>query len=184
MPGGGKGMTLTGHLGKVMQESMQAALSWVRAHAEQLGIDAEFFKNNDLHLHVPAGAIPKDGPSAGITVVAALASLLTDRRVRPYVSMTGEATLSGLVLPVGGIKEKVLAARRAGVKEVILSRENKVDVDEDLQPEQIGDLKIHFVETIEEVLDLALMPRGEELADGLEKPKREASEAPASQQAS
>jgi ATP-dependent Lon protease len=158
MAGGGKGMTLTGHLGKVMQESMQAALSWVRAHAETLGIDPEFFKNNDLHVHVPAGAIPKDGPSAGITVTTALASLLMGRRVRPHVSMTGEVTLSGLVLPVGGIKEKVLAARRAGVKEVILSRENKVNVDEDLQPEQIGDLKIHFVETVEEVLDLALMP--------------------------
>jgi ATP-dependent Lon protease len=158
MAGGGKGMTLTGHLGKVMQESMQAALSWVRAHAEELGIDPEFFKNNDLHLHVPAGAIPKDGPSAGITVVTALASLLMARRVRPYLSMTGEVTLSGLVLPVGGIKEKVLAARRAGVKEVILSRENKVNVDEDLLPEQIEDLKIHFIETVEEVLDLALMP--------------------------
>jgi ATP-dependent Lon protease len=165
MPGSGKGMTLTGHLGKVMQESMQAALSWVRAHAEQLGIESEFFKNNDLHLHVPAGAIPKDGPSAGITVVTALASLLTVRRVRPYLSMTGEVTLSGLVLPVGGIKEKVLAARRAGVKEVILSHENKVDVDEDLQPEQIGDLKIHFVETVEEVLDLALMPPEEKAGD-------------------
>ncbi len=182
MAGGGKGMTLTGHLGKVMQESMQAALSWVRAHAEQLGIDPEFFQHNDLHLHVPAGAIPKDGPSAGITVVTALASLLMDRRVRPYLSMTGEVTLSGLVLPVGGIKEKVLAARRAGVKEVILSRENKVNVDEDLQPEQIGDLKIHFIETVEEVLDLALMPPEdkpkEETAgrDDKTKPSPEASE--------
>jgi ATP-dependent Lon protease len=165
MPGGGKGLTLTGHLGKVMQESMQAALSWVRAHAETLGIDPEFFKNNDLHVHVPAGAIPKDGPSAGITVVTALASLLMKRRVRPYVSMTGEVTLSGLVLPVGGIKEKVLAARRAGVKEVILSHENKVNVDEDLQPEQIGDLKIHFVETVEQVLDVALMPPEEKPAE-------------------
>jgi ATP-dependent Lon protease len=165
MPGGGKGMTLTGHLGKVMQESMQAALSWVRAHAETLGIDPEFFKDNDLHVHVPAGAIPKDGPSAGITVVTALASLLMGRRVRPYLSMTGEVTLSGLVLPVGGIKEKLLAARRAGVKEVIVSRENKVDVDEDLLPEQIGDLKIHFVETVEEVLDLALVPPEEKPAE-------------------
>ena len=186
MPGGGKGMTLTGHLGKVMQESMQAALSWVRAHAEQLDIDPEFFKNNDLHLHVPAGAIPKDGPSAGITVVTALASLLMGRRVRPYVSMTGEVTLSGLVLPVGGIKEKVLAARRAGVKEVILSRENKVDVDEDLLPEQIEELKIHFVETVEEVLDLALVPpeaEPAERADG-SKPEQETSEVTASQHVS
>lgn len=190
MGGGGKGMTLTGHLGKVMQESMQAALSWVRAHAEQLGIDPEFFKNNDLHLHVPAGAIPKDGPSAGITVVTALASLLMARRVRPYVSMTGEVTLSGLVLPVGGIKEKVLAARRAGVKEVILPRENKVDVDEDLQPEHIEDLKIHFVETVEEVLDLALMPPEAKPAEKPDQPasgtesEPEASEVAASQHAS
>jgi ATP-dependent Lon protease len=183
MPGGGKGMTLTGHLGKVMQESMQAALSWVRAHAEQLGIDPEFFQNNDLHLHVPAGAIPKDGPSAGITVVTALASLLMARRVRPYLSMTGEVTLSGLVLPVGGIKEKVLAARRAGVKEVILSRENKVNVDEDLQPEQIEDLKIHFVETVEEVLDLALVPPEHKpaKAEGAAEPEKEDREVAASQ---
>jgi ATP-dependent Lon protease len=193
MPGGGKGMTLTGHLGKVMQESMQAALSWVRAHADKLGIDSEFFKNNDLHLHVPAGAIPKDGPSAGITVVTALASLLTERRVRPYLSMTGEVTLSGLVLPVGGIKEKVLAARRAGVKEVILSQENKIDVDEDLQPEQIAELKIHYVETVEDVLDVALMPpeakpaegdgRGSS-ADSPVAPEQKSSEVPASQHAS
>jgi ATP-dependent Lon protease len=187
MPGGGKGMTLTGHLGKVMQESMQAALSWVRAHADELGIDPEFFKNNDLHLHVPAGAIPKDGPSAGITVVTALASLLVGRRVRPYVSMTGEVTLSGLVLPVGGIKEKVLAARRAGVKEVILSRENKVNVDEDLLPEQIDDLKIHFIETVEEVLDLALVPPEDQGADKQQtdskEPETETSEIAASQPA-
>jgi ATP-dependent Lon protease len=198
MPGSGKGMTLTGHLGKVMQESMQAALSWVRAHADTLGIDSDFFKNNDLHLHVPAGAIPKDGPSAGITVVTALASLLTDRRVRPYLSMTGEVTLSGLVLPVGGIKEKVLAARRAGVKEVILSQENKVNVDEDLLPEQIEDLRLHYVETVEDVLERALMPPEDKPpvdkpADG--KPQgasapepgasgKEASEVPASQPAS
>jgi ATP-dependent Lon protease len=191
MPGGGKGMTLTGHLGKVMQESMQAALSWVRAHADQLGIDSEFFKNNDLHLHVPAGAIPKDGPSAGITVVTALASLLTERRVRPYLSMTGEVTLSGLVLPVGGIKEKVLAARRAGVKEVILSQENKSDVDEDLLPEQIAELQIHYVETVEDVLDVALMPPEAKPADGdgraangAGEPQQESSEVPASQHAS
>ncbi|MEX2303181.1 MAG: endopeptidase La [Bryobacterales bacterium] len=193
MPGGGKGMTLTGHLGKVMQESMQAALSWVRAHADKLGIDSEFFKNNDLHLHVPAGAIPKDGPSAGITVVTALASLLTGRRVRPYLSMTGEVTLSGLVLPVGGIKEKVLAARRAGVKEVILSQENKIDVDEDLLPEQIAELQLHYVKTVEDVLDVALMPPEEKPADGdgraasgdgAGEPQQESSEVPASQHAS
>jgi ATP-dependent Lon protease len=190
MPGSGKGMTLTGHLGKVMQESMQAALSWVRAHADKLGIDPEFFKNNDLHLHVPAGAIPKDGPSAGITVVTALASLLTARKVRPHVSMTGEVTLSGLVLPVGGIKEKVLAARRAGVKEVILSQENKVDVDEDLLPEQIEDLQLHYVETVEEVLDRALMrpedapSSGVASEDGPPQSAAEPDEVPASQHVS
>jgi len=158
MPGGGKGMTLTGHLGKVMQESMQAAMSWIRSQAGALGVDPGFFKENDVHVHVPAGAIPKDGPSAGITVVTALASLLTRRRVRPKIAMTGETTLSGLVLPVGGIKEKVLAARRNGIEEVILPRENEVDVKEELKPEQLGDLKIHYVETVHDVLELALAP--------------------------
>ena len=160
MPGGGKGMTVTGHLGQVMQESMQAALSWVRAHAASLGIEPSFFKDNDLHIHVPAGAIPKDGPSAGVTVATALVSLLTGRRVKPNWAMTGETTLSGLVLPVGGIKEKVLAARRANVTDVILPKENDVQVKEDLKSEQLGDLRLHYVDTLEEVMDLALVPLG------------------------
>jgi ATP-dependent Lon protease len=162
MPGGSKGLILTGHLGKVMQESMQAALSWVRAHAPELKIKPDFFKENDLHLHVPAGAIPKDGPSAGITAVTALVSLITGRRVRSNLAMTGETTLSGLVLPVGGIKEKVLASRRAGVTDVVLPKENDTQVKEDLKSEQLGDLKIHYVETVDQVIRLVLeKPAGE-----------------------
>ena len=156
MPGGGKGMVLTGQLGKVMQESMQAALSWVRSHAPLLTIPPSYFRSNDLHVHVPAGAIPKDGPSAGVTVVSALVSLATGRRVRPYLAMTGEITLSGNVLPVGGIKEKVLAARRSGVTEVILPHENESDVKDDLNQEQLGDLKVHYVKSVSEVIAIAL----------------------------
>ena len=158
MPGAGKGLTLTGHLGKVMQESMQAALSWVRAHAKQLDIPPAHFKEHDLHLHVPAGAIPKDGPSAGITAVTALVSLISGRCVNKELAMTGETTLSGLVLPVGGIKEKVLAARRAGVKTVVLPAENEVQVKEDLKSEQLGDLEIKYVETVDQVISLVLEP--------------------------
>jgi ATP-dependent Lon protease len=134
---GKKGLSLTGQLGDVMKESAQTALSWVRAHARQLGIEDSFFERVDLHLHVPEGAIPKDGPSAGITLVTALVSLLTERPVRPKVAMTGEMTLSGRVLPVGGIKEKVLAAHRLGVKEVLLPRRNEKAFKEDI-PENVG----------------------------------------------
>ncbi|MBI4165362.1 MAG: endopeptidase La [Acidobacteria bacterium] len=153
---GGKGFTMTGHVGQVMQESMQAALAWVRAHASDFGIDPDFFQSNDIHMHVPAGAIPKDGPSAGVTMVAALVSALTRRPARERVAMTGEITLSGQVLPVGGIKEKALAAKRAGVLEIILPAENEPNVLEDLSPELLGDVKIHYVKTILEVMDLAL----------------------------
>jgi ATP-dependent Lon protease len=116
----------------------------------------DFFASHDIHIHVPAGAIPKDGPSAGVTMVTALVSLLTDRRVRPYTAMTGEITLSGNVLPIGGIKEKVLAAKRAGVQDIILPAENRNNVAEDLTGEQLEGLNIHYVKTIDEVLDLAL----------------------------
>jgi ATP-dependent Lon protease len=153
----GKGdFKITGQIQDVMRESMQAALSWVRSNARELGIAEDFFSNHDLHIHVPAGAIPKDGPSAGVTIVTALVSLLSDRRVRPYTAMTGEITLSGNVLPVGGIKEKTLAAKRAGVRDIILPAENKTNVIEDLTGEQLENLNIHYVKTIEEVLTLAL----------------------------
>jgi ATP-dependent Lon protease len=155
---GNKGLTLTGQLGDVMKESAQAALSWVRAHARAVGIEDSFFERVDLHLHVPEGAIPKDGPSAGVTLATALTSLLTGRPVRPRVAMTGEITLSGRVLPVGGIKEKVLAAHRLGVKEVILPRRNEKQVKEDIPENVRNDIKIHMVSAIEEVLELALTP--------------------------
>src|SRR5450631_1481736 len=150
------GFTMTGQLGQVMQESMQAALTWVRSNAKEFNIDEGFFADHDIHIHVPAGAIPKDGPSAGVTMATALVSLLKDRPVRPLTSMTGEITLSGNVLPVGGIKEKVLAAKRAGVHDVILPADNKMNVEEDLTPEQLENLNVHYVKTIREVLELAL----------------------------
>jgi ATP-dependent Lon protease len=155
---GQKGLTLTGQLGDVMKESAQAALSWVRAHARQLGVEDSFFERVDLHLHVPEGAIPKDGPSAGVTLVTALVSLLTGRPVRPWVAMTGEVSLSGRVLPVGGIKEKVLAAHRMGVKEVLLPKRNAKAVKEDIPQNVQNDIKITLVSSIEEVLELALTP--------------------------
>jgi len=158
MPGGNKGLIMTGQLGPVMQESVQAALTWVRSAATRYGIDPDLFKTSDIHIHVPAGAIPKDGPSAGITMASALLSMLTDRCVRPNLAMTGEITLTGQVLPIGGVKEKVLAAKRSGVREVILPYENEVNVREDLKSEQIGDMKVHYVKHMEEVVDLALEP--------------------------
>jgi ATP-dependent Lon protease len=153
---GGKQFTMTGHLGEVMQESMRAALTWVRANAERYGIDPDFFRKNDLHIHVPSGAIPKDGPSAGVAMVTALVSLLTGRAIRPRVAMTGEISLSGIVLPIGGVKEKVLGAKRAGIREVILPSENEPNVKEDLQPEMLEGVQIHYVRTAEEALDIAL----------------------------
>jgi len=156
MPGG-KELTITGKLGEVMRESAQAALSYVRANAESLGISPHFFAETDLHLHFPAGAVPKDGPSAGVTIVAALVSLLTGRRVRPDVAMTGEITLRGQVLPIGGVKEKALAAHRAGIKTVILPRDNKKDMEE-VPPEVQRALHFILVERVDEVLDAALEP--------------------------
>jgi ATP-dependent Lon protease len=155
---GSSTLTITGQLGDVMKESARAALSWFRAHASTYGADPDFFKNAEIHLHVPSGAIPKDGPSAGITIATALASALTKRPVRGDIAMTGEITLSGRVLPVGGIKEKVLAARRVGIREVILPRQNQKNVLEDLNEELRNELTIHYVHSVDEVLLLALMP--------------------------
>ncbi len=158
------GFTMTGQIGQVMQESMQAALTWVRSNAAHLGIAEEFFADHDIHMHVPAGAIPKDGPSAGVTMATTLVSLLSGHRIRPLTAMTGEITLSGNVLPVGGIKEKVLAAKRAGVTTVILPAENKMNVEEDLTPEQVENLTIHYVKTIGEALRVSLPVVAEALA--------------------
>ena len=169
MPGKGS-LTLTGHLGDVMKESARAALSWFRGQTDTYGVDSDFYQNAEVHLHVPSGAIPKDGPSAGVTMATALASELTGRPVRGDVAMTGEITLSGHVLPVGGIKEKVLAARRQGVFQVILPMQNEKHVNEDLSEDLRRDLTIHFVSTINEVLELALQPAlvrpATEVADG------------------
>jgi ATP-dependent Lon protease len=156
MLGGSKGLIMTGQLGSVMQESVQAALTWVRANATKYGIDPDLFKTSDIHVHIPAGAIPKDGPSAGITMATALLSMLTERCVKENLAMTGEITLTGQVLPIGGIKEKVLAAKRSGVKEIIVPAENEVNVREDLKAEQIGDITLHYVSTMDEVVPLAL----------------------------
>ena len=160
MEGGGPEgtLTLTGQLGDVMKESAQIALSYVRSHAAALGIDTSALEGR-FHLHVPAGAVPKDGPSAGVTMTTALASLLTGRPVRSTVGMTGEVTLQGRVLPIGGLKQKVLAAHRAGLTEVILPARNEGDLDD--VPEQVRDeMTFHPVETIDEVLSFAL-DRGE-----------------------
>jgi ATP-dependent Lon protease len=153
---GGKQFTMTGHLGEVMQESMTAALTWTRANAERYGIDPDFFRKHDLHIHVPSGAVPKDGPSAGAAMVTALISLLTGRRVKDRLAMTGEMTLSGIVLPIGGVKEKVLGAKRAGIKEVLLPADNEPNAVADLDAELLGDLKITYVRTLDEVLEHAL----------------------------
>ena len=150
------GFTMTGQIGEVMQESMQAALTWVRSNAGRLGLAEDFNKEMDIHIHVPAGAIPKDGPSAGVTMATVLASLLTDTPVRPLTAMTGEITLSGNVLPVGGIKEKFLAARRAGVQNIILPAENRQNVEEDLTPEMMKGVTVHYADQIEDVLSVAL----------------------------
>lgn len=152
---GGRGLTITGQLGEVMQESARAAQSYLWSHAAEFGIEPEIFKEFGVHLHVPAGAIPKDGPSAGVTITAALASLYTGRRVRPDTAMTGEITLSGLVFPIGGVKEKVLAAHRAGIRRILLPSRNEADVD-DIPEDVRNDLQIVFVAGISEVLDAAL----------------------------
>jgi len=152
---GGRGFTITGQLGDVMQESARAAQSYLWSHAEEFGISPEMFKEYGVHLHVPAGAIRKDGPSAGVTITAALASLYTGRRVRPDTAMTGEITLSGLVFPVGGIKEKILAAHRAGIHRIILPARNQSDLEE-VPADVRSELETVMVQRINEVVDAAL----------------------------
>jgi len=153
---GARTLTLTGQLGDVMKESVQAALSWVRSHADELGIASNFWETADIHVHVPAGAIPKDGPSAGVTMTTALVSLLTGRRVRPGLAMTGEVSLSGRVLPVGGIKEKVLAAHRAGIRTVLLPRRNEKNLLEDVPARVRDEMTFHLVDSAPDVVRLAL----------------------------
>jgi len=148
-------LILTGQLGDVMKESAQAALSFIRTNASKLGLSEESFENQDIHIHIPAGAIPKDGPSAGVTILTAIVSFLTKRRVIKDLAMTGEITLRGQVLPVGGIKEKVLAAHRAGIKTIIMSKENEKDL-EDIPKKVRKEIQFHFVDRMLEVLKLAL----------------------------
>ncbi|MFZ0043531.1 MAG: S16 family serine protease, partial [Solirubrobacteraceae bacterium] len=156
MPGK-PGLTLTGQLGDVMKESAQIALSYVRGHAHDLDVDPTQFEDRSFHVHVPAGAIPKDGPSAGVTMVTALTSLLSERPVRHTVGMTGEVTLQGRVLPIGGLKQKVLAAHAAGLTDVILPERNRGDLDD--VPEEVREaMKFHMAMTIDEVLSVALEP--------------------------
>ena len=153
----GKGhLSLTGNLGEVMKESATLALEYIKSHAKEIGIDEKMFEENDIHVHVPAGAVPKDGPSAGITMVTALVSALTGRKVKKAIAMTGEITLRGKVLPVGGIREKILAAKRAGIKEISLCCENKKDID-NIKKEYLKGLKFHYVDHIKEVLETALL---------------------------
>lgn len=154
--GKGAKLTLTGNLGDVMKESAMLAMEYIHSHAQELDIDPEIFENWNTHIHVPEGAMPKDGPSAGITMITSLASAYTQRKVRPNLAMTGEITLRGKVLPVGGIREKILAAKRAGIKEIILCRDNKKDIDE-INPKYVEGLTFHYVSDVKEVLDLALM---------------------------
>jgi len=149
-------LTLTGNLGDVMKESAMLAMEYIRSHADELGIDPKVFEQWNTHIHVPEGAIPKDGPSAGITMITSLASVYTQRKVRANLAMTGEITLRGKVLPVGGIREKILAAKRAGIKDIILSEENRKDIEE-IKPSYLKGLKFHYVNDVREVLEFALL---------------------------
>ncbi len=153
--GKGSKLTLTGNLGEVMKESAMLAMEYIHSHAQELDIDPRVFEHWNTHIHVPEGAIPKDGPSAGITMITSLASIFTQRKVRANLAMTGEITLRGKVLPVGGIREKILAAKRAGIKEIILCKDNKKDVNE-VKPEYVDGLTFHYVEDVREVLNIAL----------------------------
>ncbi len=170
----GTGLTLTGNLGNVMSESATTALSFLKANAEQLGFEPTVIEQHNIHIHVPEGGTPKDGPSAGISMMTAMASVITNRPVKPHLAMTGEITLRGKVLPVGGIKEKILAARRAGIKEIILCKENMKDIEE-IEQAYIKDLTFHYVSRMTEVLDIALMPVLEALSQLSPKAKDEKS---------
>jgi ATP-dependent Lon protease len=147
---------LTGNLGDVMKESAMLALQYIKSHVQELGVDTKLLEENSVHVHVPAGAIPKDGPSAGITIATALVSAFTKRKVRKNTAMTGEITLRGKVLPVGGIKEKILAAKRAGITDIIISEDNRKNIDE-IKAVYLKGLKFHYVKDILEVIDLALL---------------------------
>jgi ATP-dependent Lon protease len=149
-------LTISGKLGDVMKESAIAALSYLRSIADDLKVDYRVFDQYDLHIHVPAGAVPKDGPSAGITMLTSLAAVFTQRKVKQHLAMTGEITLKGKVLPVGGIKEKILAAKRAGIKDIVLCHKNKKDIDE-ITPSYLNGLQFHYVETALDVLKIALL---------------------------
>jgi ATP-dependent Lon protease len=174
-PGKGR-LTITGQLGEVMQESAQAALSWVRSHTEQLGVAPEWFSEHDVHVHVPAGAVPKDGPSAGVTMATAIASLVRGLPVSDEVGMTGELTLTGQVLAIGGLREKVLAAQRAGLKRVVMPRENEHDL-EDLPAESRRELDFVLVDSIEQVLEVAFDTEASSSGNGgLRRAEREAPE--------
>ncbi|MGM9802753.1 MAG: S16 family serine protease, partial [Muribaculaceae bacterium] len=163
--GKGEKLTLTGNLGDVMKESAVIAMQYLKSHCSLLGIDYELFDRYNVHIHVPEGAIPKDGPSAGVTMVTSLASSFTQRKVRDHLAMTGEITLRGKVLPVGGIKEKILAAKRAGITDIMLCRENKKDIEE-IKDKYLVGLTFHYVDTIKDVLDFALLP--EKVKDAIE----------------
>jgi ATP-dependent Lon protease len=149
-------LTLSGQLGEVMKESAVAALSYLKSNAEKFDIDYRVFQQYDLHVHVPAGAVPKDGPSAGITMFTSLASIYTQRKVKNKLAMTGEITLRGKVLPVGGIKEKILAAKRSGIKEIVLSTKNRRDIEE-IEAHYLKGLTFHFVDNVDEVVQIALL---------------------------
>jgi ATP-dependent Lon protease len=154
----GKGkLTLTGHLGEVMKESAITALSYLKANCHKLAIDPRVFDNFDLHIHVPAGAVPKDGPSAGVTMLTSLASVFTQRKIRPHLAMTGEITLRGKVLPIGGVKEKILAAKRAGITDIMLCEANRKDILE-IKADYLNDLTFTYVKEMSEVIDFALLP--------------------------
>ena len=173
IPGNAGRLIITGMLGEVMRESAQAALSYLWSNAAELGINPRVFEGKTVHIHVPAGAIPKDGPSAGVTILTALASLVTGRPVKGDVAMTGEITLRGKVLPVGGVKEKVLAAHRAGIRSVILPARNERHI-EDIADELRREMTFHLVETAEEVLNFALTPAPEVEEEGEDQGEGEA----------